>query len=198
MTAAEHAHFRAEALPWLDEIARYAMWLTGNAADADDLTQETFLRAFRGWRTFRAGESCRPWLVTICRNIFLRHRRREQRVVTVEDPELEALAAASLHRSAREQGAQDLFTMVDFGDAVAEALRELPEAFREALVLVDIQDLSYADAAAALDIPLGTLRSRLFRARRQLQEDLMAFAKDAGYSVTASVPGERKGGTRAG
>ncbi len=174
--------FQEEALRWLPEVTRYALSLTRSEADADDLVQETFLRAYRSWDTYRPGTECRGWLFTICRNRFLRMRQRESRQLVCDDPELEALAAAAVHASAQQSGYGDLFARIDLSDALDRALEELPERFREAVILVDIQDQSYDAAAEVLGVPIGTVRSRLFRGRRLLQEALLTYARDAGLA----------------
>lgn len=177
---ARDRQFRTEALRWLPEVTRYALSLTRDEADADDLVQETFLRAYQAWATYTIGTECRGWLFTICRHTFLRTRGREERHVSCEDPALEALAAVAVHASAQQGGYADLFTRFDLGEAIDRAIARLPEAFRGVVLLVDVHDQSYEAAAAALDVPLGTVRSRLFRGRRLLQEALIAYAQDAG------------------
>ncbi|MDX2120135.1 MAG: sigma-70 family RNA polymerase sigma factor [Gemmatimonadota bacterium] len=174
------ADFTLEALPHLDAVAGFARWLAGNGADADDLVQETFLRAHRSWQTFRPGTACRAWLFTICRNLHYSTRTREARMDPVSDADLEALAAAALHSSAKESGLGDVFDRFDLRDAVRREIEKLPPATREVVVLVDIEDWSYEDTARALEIPIGTVRSRLFRGRRVLQERLLTHARDAG------------------
>lgn len=172
--------FEAEALCWLPDVTRFALSLTRDEADADDLVQETFLRAYSSWDSFAPGTECRGWLFVICRNAFRRSRVREARYVDAEDAELEALAAAALHASAVQSGFGGLFATVDLSDAVAKALERLPEPFREAVTLVDLNDQSYEEAARVLDVPVGTVRSRLYRARRLMQESLIDHARDAG------------------
>lgn len=176
------AQFRAEALPCFDDVARFALSLTRDREEADDLTQETFLRALRSWHQYTPGTECRRWLFTICRNHFIRERERGKRISSYDDPEVEALAAASVHASAIQSGLGDVFDRVDLGAAVSQALEALPLAFREAVVSVDIEDLSYEGAAEVLGVPVGTVRSRLFRGRRLLQEALLTYAKDAGLA----------------
>ncbi len=144
--------------------------------------QETFLRAYTAWPSYQVGTECRGWLFTICRNVFLRGHQRDQRQVVCEDAELEALAAAALHASAVQGGLGDLFAQIDLELALERALQELPEAFREAVTLVDVQDESYAVASEVLGVPVGTVRSRLFRGRRLLQQSLLEYAKDAGLA----------------
>lgn len=180
--------FQSEALRWVPEVTRFALSLTRDESDADDLVQETFLRAYKAWDRYTLGTECRGWLFTICRNTFLRDRQREERHVQADDPELEALAAAAVHASAKEGGYGSLFAEVDLSDAIDQALAQLPEAFRDVVLLVDVNDQSYEDAAKTLTLPIGTVRSRLFRARRLLQESLIAYARDAGL-VPAKAPG---------
>lgn len=174
------ARFRDEALRWLPEVTRYAVSLARHEADAEDLVQETFLRAYRAWDQYAAGTECRGWLFTICRHAYLRTHSRDRRQIACDDAELEALAAAALHTSAVQGGYGDLFATVDLTDAVDRALAGLPDEFREAIILVDLEDQSYAAAAGVLGVPVGTVRSRLFRGRRLMQETLLAYARDAG------------------
>jgi RNA polymerase sigma-70 factor (ECF subfamily) len=188
--SARDAQFRAEALPCVEDVARYALALTQDRDEADDLTQETFLRAFRAWHQYTPGTECRRWLFTICRNHFLRKQERGKRVVSFEDPEVEALAAASVHASAVQSGWVEVFDRVDLGDALTKALATLAEPFREAVVSVDHLDLSYEAASALLGVPIGTVRSRLFRGRRLLQEQLLTFARDAGLAMERREQGE--------
>lgn len=180
---AADAAFAAEALPLLPDVARFARSLAGAGDDADDLVQETFLRAYRGWHTFRAGTSCRRWLFTICKHEFLHTRHRERHFVDVGgDPEADTLAAVRLHAQAQRAGTDDLLTRLDVGPAIGRALEALPAPFRAVVLLVDVEGYEYEEAAALLAVPIGTVRSRLFRARRLLQESLFAHARDAGLA----------------
>ncbi|GAC1647417.1 MAG: RNA polymerase sigma factor SigR [Gemmatimonadaceae bacterium] len=174
--------FLAEALPSLPAVTRFALSLTKNETDAEDLVQETFLRAYRSWDQYLQGTECRGWLFTICRNVFLRLRRRESRQLLCDDPELEALAAAAIHASAQLGGYGDLFERIDLSEAIERALTDLADGFREAVILVDVQDQSYETASQVLGVPIGTVRSRLFRGRRLLQEALITYARDAGLA----------------
>ncbi len=174
-------------LGFLEAVMRYARSLTKDASDADDLVQETFLRAFRAWQTFDMTSDPRRWLFAICRHAFLRTRERESRIVSVdEELELDALAAVAQHQAARAEGLNQLFDRVDLKPAVAKALAALSDAHRMIVVMIDIDGLGYAEAAAELGLPVGTVRSRLFRARRLLQKSLIEFAKDAGFNLPAS------------
>lgn len=172
--------FETEALRFIPNVARYARLLTRDEADADDLTQETFLRAYQNWNTFRPGTDCRKWLCTICRNIYLRDRQRSQRFVALENPAHDLTATRQLYDHAFVAGLSRLFDRIDLGPAIADGLRELAPEYRDAILLVDIEGRSYADAAAIAGVRIGTIRSRLFRARRLLQEALLEHARDAG------------------
>lgn len=195
------AAFAAEALPWLPHVARFARTLARDESDADDLVQETFVRAYDAWHTYTPGTGCKSWLFTICRNVYLREIRRGARMVTADDPEAEAMASAGLYHYAVRRGLGTMFDRVDLGPAVQRAIAALPDDYRDVVVLVDVQDCAYEEAAAIVGVPIGTVRSRLFRARRLLQQSLLAFAEDAGLvdpsrrTMDASAGGalERRG-----
>lgn len=177
--------FAEEALPWLDAVYRFSMRLTkGDEDAAEDLVQETFLRAHRFWHTYERGTNAKSWLFTICRNTYLHHKRlvRNQRESPAADLDarVEALAAASAFESSAVDPEEDFFgRLID--DQVVDAIDALPDEFREVLVLSDLGDLKYAEVAEVLDIPVGTVKSRLFRARRILQDRLREFAVASGY-----------------
>jgi RNA polymerase sigma-70 factor (ECF subfamily) len=178
---AKRAAFDAEALVHLDAVYRYALSLTRDRSEAEDLTQETFLRAFRHWNQYTPGTNARAWLFTICRNLFRRRRERQAREEPTDAAELEGLAAAASQASATAPDAGEGFLDApELGDVMRKELDNLPEEFREVVILSDLQDQSYADIAAVLGVPLGTVKSRLFRARRLLQERLVEYARDAG------------------
>lgn len=179
--------FASIALPLMPAVVRVAQALTGDESDTDDLVQETFLRAYRHWHTFQRGSDCRGWLGTICRNAFYETRRRESRSTAVEDHELESLASARSHNVARANGLDDLFARIDLGPALDRAIAALEHHYRHAVLLVDVDGFSYDEVARLLDVPIGTVRSRLYRGRRQLQETLIAYAIDAGLANPASA-----------
>jgi RNA polymerase sigma-70 factor, ECF subfamily len=177
------ARFEAEALPFIDDVYRFALSLTRDASDADDVVQETFLRAYRSWHTFQPGSDARRWLFTITRNVFLRSRERERRQVDVEDADLEALSSFATHTEMIRDGADQILTRIDLAPALRRALDELDEPFKSAVTLVDLEDQSYDAAAQILGVPIGTVRSRLFRGRRLLQDRLLTYARDAGFTT---------------
>jgi RNA polymerase sigma-70 factor, ECF subfamily len=180
---ARDREFAAVALPLMPVIARVAQALTGDASDADDLVQETYLRAYRHWHTFDLDSDCKHWMSAICRNAFLEQRRRDSRSTAVEDQELESLAAARLHNSARASGVDNMFSRLDLGPAIMQAIDALEPRYRDVVLLIDVEDFSYEQVSEVLEIPIGTVRSRLYRARRQLQEALIAYAIDAGFAT---------------
>ena len=135
--------FDEVALPCLPELARFARSLAHDASDADDLVQETYLRAFEAWQSFQLGTDCRRWLFTICRNVFLRTRERSQRVVSVEDPEAEALGAVMTHKQARDAGLDDLYARIDLGPALDRAIDMLSDPFATVVRLIDVDGRTY-------------------------------------------------------
>ena len=187
------ADFARLALPLLPSVARVANALTRDAADADDLVQETYLRAFRHWGTFDQASDCKRWLSAICRNTYFAQHARQRWVTAVgDDHELETFAAVNLHKLAREQGVEDMFARLDLAPAIQKAIEALEPLYRDVVRLVDVQELRYEEAADALGVPVGTVRSRLYRARRQLQEVLVQYAVDAGFAS----PGNDQPSTR--
>ena len=193
--AANDADFARNALAWLPDVTRFARALARNGDDADDLVQETFLRAYRFWHTFTPGSDGRRWLFTICRNVFLRRVQRDEVVTSAgDDTDVETIAAINLHVAARDAGLEDMFARFDLGPAITRAIDALPQVYAVVERMVDVDGMSYQEVADVLDIPVGTVRSRLFRARRLLQQDLIEHARDAGIRHDESVAGEGRPG----
>lgn len=164
----DNARFRNVVMPHIDEAYRLAHWLTGNRTDAEDVVQDAFLRAFRAIREY-AGGSPRSWVLSIVRNTaysWLR-KNRPAAIVTVED--LEAVEAERANPGEPDEATPEaaLIAKVD-AERLRAAIGALPAPFREALVLRDIEGLDYREIAAATDVPIGTVMSRLARARRRL------------------------------
>jgi RNA polymerase sigma-70 factor (ECF subfamily) len=172
--------FEREALAHLTSVYCFARSLTGSDDAAEDLTQDTYLNALKAWRQYAPGTNCRAWLFTICRNLRVRQAARAQREEPADLAELESLAAAAVHASLGEDGDSSFFDAPDLQPALREALAGLPEEYREAVALVDVHDQSYEEAARILGVPVGTVKSRLYRGRRMLQVALVSFARDAG------------------
>jgi RNA polymerase sigma-70 factor (ECF subfamily) len=186
--------FERLTMPYLASVVRFARSLTHDAVRAEDLVQETYLQAMRGWHTFRVDRDPRRWLFAICHNTFLRTARREDRYVQApnDDPELESIATALAHSRAQQSGVAEAAERIDLAPAINRALAALSPAYRVVVMLVDVDGERYEDAAEVLGIPVGTVRSRLFRGRRMLQDMLFEYASDAGFTSAREV-GERVG-----
>jgi len=175
--------FEKETLDALDSVYRFALHLTKDPCDCDDLVQDTFLRAYRSRHQYRLGTNCAAWLFTICHNLWIQKRQRERRITTWEEAELDEIAATRRFQN----GAVDLslrrvLELPEFDEVLRRALAVLPEVYRTLVVIIDVEDQTYESAAAILDVPIGTVRSRLFRGRRLLQRQLVAYAEDAGLT----------------
>jgi RNA polymerase sigma-70 factor (ECF subfamily) len=171
--------FDDEALPHLDALYRVALRLTGDQSQAEDLVQDTMLKAYRAWRQYRPGTNAKGWLLTILRNTFINdYRRRKHEPIAMD---LEQAEPHAIYRSMQESDPEGNFFSQIVDDKVLEAIDALPTEFREVLVLSDIEGMSYAEIAETLKVPVGTVKSRLFRARRQLQAQLYAHAVEMGY-----------------
>lgn len=181
---ARDARFASEALTWLPEVTRFARVLAGSDADGDDLAQETFLRAYRFWSSYMPGTDCRRWLITICRNVYRTRVVREDVVQGVgDDADLETIAAVRAHNVARGEGIDRMFEQMELGSAIRDAIAALSEPYRVVVQLVDVDGMSYEEVALSLEVPIGTVRSRLYRARRLLQDALIQHARDAGFAT---------------
>lgn len=173
--------FERETLPWMRPLYGFALRLTRNPDDASDLVQESYLRALRGFAGFTPGTNARAWLFRILYSVFAndhRHRRRRP-AVAMEDlePQFERLALDSWRARGR--------TSFEDRAALEDAIARLDEDFRAAVLLVDVEGLTYDEAAAALGCPVGTVRSRLSRARRAL----FAMLSGGGAASTSSGAG---------
>lgn len=174
--------FEEEALEHLEDLREQALSLTGgDEARAQDLVQETLLKAYQAWDSYEIGTNCRGWLMTILRNKFIsefrKRKRRPSRLAFDDLPDrsvLEDHDAVDPARSFYE-------SLID--DDVLEALEELPDHFRVAVVLSDLRDWQYKEISDELKIPVGTVKSRLSRARRQLRERLRPYAREQGFAA---------------
>jgi RNA polymerase sigma-70 factor (ECF subfamily) len=169
--ARDRVHFEEDALQLADQVYRVARRLVSTREEAEDLMQETYTRAFRSWRSFQPGTNMRAWLLRILTNLNIDRGRRAQRA-----PDTQPLEEGDyfLYNKLEEDGGSAEGRVDDRlsqDDAVA-ALSAVPHDFRDVIVLVDIGDFSYADAAQILEIPIGTVMSRLHRGRRILKSEL--------------------------
>ncbi|MBK9109435.1 MAG: sigma-70 family RNA polymerase sigma factor [Saprospiraceae bacterium] len=178
----EQERFEREFLPHLEALHTFAFHLSFNEEDADDLVQETFLKAFRFIEKFEEGTNAKAWLFKILKNAYINQYRKESRQpsfvdyeeVNVYQEEEEGLSSS--YYDLREEVFDQMM-----GDEVSTALNALPEEFRTVIWLCDIEDFSYEEIAQITEIPIGTVRSRLFRARNMLKDKLKKYAETMGY-----------------
>jgi RNA polymerase sigma-70 factor (ECF subfamily) len=172
--ARDRVRFEEDALDFADQVYRVARRLVGSREEAEDLVQETYARAFRSWRSFTPGTNMRAWLLRILTNLNLDRGRRIQRTPDLQPLEESDYYLANKVASAAGEEALEQEQVVErlSQDSVVKALSEVSPQFRDVVVLVDIGDFTYADAAQILDIPIGTVMSRLHRGRRALKQKL--------------------------
>lgn len=162
------SRFEQLALPLLDSAYNFAYWLAQNRENAEDLVQETYLKAFRGFASFQPGSNFRAWLFQILKNTFLNSCSEARRRATVPLESEEALPALAVNSDSAESRLVDRSR----SDTIRGAIEQLPIAFREVILLCDVEDASYREIAEILSIPIGTVMSRLARARKAVRESL--------------------------
>ncbi|MGH2722784.1 MAG: sigma-70 family RNA polymerase sigma factor [Actinomycetota bacterium] len=174
--------FERDALPLLREMYAGALRLTRNPADAEDLVQETYLRAYRAFSTFREGTNLRAWLYRILTNAFINlYRKRQREPQTISEDEVpEWYLYEQMTDQGAEASAERLVLEAIPDEDVQAALAELPEQFRLAVLLADVEGFSYREIAEMLEIPLGTVMSRLHRGRRALEKRLWDVMRERG------------------
>ena len=178
-----HEKFQKEMVPYMDMLYSYAFYLSNDRDQANDLLQDTFLKAYRFSDRFESGTNAKAWLYRIMKNTYINEYRRTHRL-----PEI---VEYDEHTSAYQApgggwGDNDLRTMLDtqmFDDDITGALSALPEKFKSIIVLRDIEEMPYEEIADVLEIPIGTVRSRLHRARALLFDRLKEYARQKGYTV---------------
>jgi RNA polymerase sigma-70 factor, ECF subfamily len=179
------SEFEREALVHLDALYGAAYRLTRNPRDAEDLVQDAVLRAYRFWDSFEKDSNCKAWLLRILTNTFINEYQRKKRSREVLDAaaaEQDATDGVLVHAGAQlQRDAEQVLVERSVSDDVQRALDALPDDFRTAVVLCDIEGLSYKEIAEIMECPVGTVMSRLFRGRRLLQSSLREFAVTEGY-----------------
>ena len=180
--------FEEQALPFMDQLYAAAMRMTRNPADAADLVQETFVKSFASWATFTQGTNLKAWLYRILTNTYINTYRKKQRepyqgtIDELEDWQLGSAESLTQGRITRSAEAEAIDHLPD--SDVKEALNSIPEDFRLAVYLADVEGFSYQEIADIMKTPVGTVMSRLHRGRRLLRERLADYAAERGYTTT--------------
>ncbi len=193
---AEREDFADQAMEYAPQLYSSALRMTRNQADAEDLVQDTYLRAYRSFHTFRQGTNLRAWLFRIMTNAYINtYRARQRRPTETDLADVEDLylyrRLPSLQHAATGLSAEDAFLDLFTDDEVKRALEELPENFRLPVLLADVDGFAYKEIAEMLEIPLGTVMSRLHRGRAALRASLAGYAQRSGM-VRADVGGDEE------
>lgn len=173
-----------DALALMPSLYGVALRMTRNPADAEDLVQEAYLRAFRSWHQFQPGTNLKAWLFRILTNLFIsnyRQRQREPLTVSADgDESFDLYATLAGVESGAERSAESMVLDNLVDDEIKQALADLPEEYRMAVLLVDVEGFSYKEIAEILGVPIGTVMSRIHRGRKALQKSLMRLARERG------------------
>ncbi len=159
--------FETEAMPFIEDVYRVALWLSRDVSEAEDLTQETFVQAFKSFHRYEKGTNCKAWLMTILHHTNSKRLRKLSRLRIVEDVD-EQIASTVQFESPIPQSITD--------EEILGALRTLPEQFRHVVIMADVEDFAYREVAEILGVPIGTVMSRLHRGRKLLRAQLASHA----------------------
>lgn len=177
----KHKEFEREAVPHMDILYNYALRMTGSPDDANDLVQETYLKAYRFWDKYEKGTNIRAWLFRIMKNSYInRYRKEVKEPETVDYEEIQNFYNIIRDDSTDPNDLEEKIFGGLLEDDVAKALESLPEDFRTVVILCDIEGLSYEEISDFVECPIGTVRSRLHRGRNMLREKLFQYAKKRG------------------
>ncbi|MBZ0182752.1 MAG: sigma-70 family RNA polymerase sigma factor [Melioribacteraceae bacterium] len=180
--AKKYAEFEQEAMPHMDALYNFALRMTGDPEDADDLVQETYLKAFKFFDKFEKGTNCKAWMFRILKNSFINdYRKTSKEPDKVDYDDIQNFYETIKSSDVKTQHVQeDVFSQL-LDDDISKAITNLPEDFRTVIILSDIEGFTYEEIADFVDCPVGTVRSRLHRARKMLYASLYDYAKDKGY-----------------
>jgi RNA polymerase sigma-70 factor, ECF subfamily len=182
---ADRSTFAERAMEYAPQLYSTALRMTRNAADAEDLVQETMMRGYRSFETFEEGTNLRAWLYRILTNAFInRYRSKQRRPIETDLADVEDLylykRVASLENAAATLSAEDQFLDLLTDDEVKSAVEDLPDTFKLPVILADVEGFAYKEIAEMLDIPVGTVMSRLHRGRKAMQKQLYEYAQARG------------------
>ncbi|MFC2134475.1 sigma-70 family RNA polymerase sigma factor [Bacteroidota bacterium] len=188
-----YADFEAEAVPHIDALYNFALRMTGDPDGADDLVQETMLKAFRFFDKFEKGTNCKAWLFRILKNTYINEYRKiskEPNKVDYDDIQnfYENIKSTDIKSQHYEEDA--FSTLLD--DDISSAITQLPEDFRTVIILSDIEGFTYEEISDFIDCPIGTVRSRLHRARKMLYAKLYDYANDKGFIIKEKTKSKKK------
>ena len=188
-------NFEAVAMPFVDSLYNTAYRMARNPQDAEDLVQETYLKAYKYYDKFQEGTNFKAWLFKILKNTFInRYRKKQQQPAQSAFSDIEDAFEAQVSEEGREKipnPEEKLLENLLDGD-VQRALDELPPDYRMVVLLADLESFSYKEIAEILDIPVGTVMSRLYRGRRQLEEAMLAYAREHGYLRDGEDPAKMR------
>ncbi|MFG2088921.1 MULTISPECIES: sigma-70 family RNA polymerase sigma factor [unclassified Spirillospora] len=191
-TDRERRRFERDAVPYLDQLYAAALRMTRNPADAEDLVQDTYARAYSSFRQFKEGTNLRAWLYRILTNNFINEYRKKQRRPVQsagEDIEDWQLAEAASHTPAGLKSAETTALERLPDSEVKQALADLPEEFRLPVYFADVEGFAYKEIAEIIGVPMGTVMSRLHRGRHRLRAQLEDYAREHGFATTATTAG---------
>lgn len=180
----DQEQFEQAAMPFLDALYNTALRMTRNAQDAEDLVQETYLKAFRHYEKFQPGTNLKAWLFKIMKNTFINDYRKRQLAPPESDfaeieESFESQLSEEVTRQIKNPEQEALENVLD--EDVQRALDELPADYRMVVLLADVEGFAYREIAEILDIPVGTVMSRLYRGRKKLEADMLRYAREHGY-----------------
>lgn len=183
-------------MPYLDSLYNTAYRMARNAEDAEDLVQETYLKAYRSFEQFTPGTNLKAWLFKILKNTFINEYRKRQAKPPASDfSEIEGAFESQLRPDSTLQikNPEEEILETSFDEGVQAALDHLPPDYRMAVLLADLEGFSYREIAEILEIPVGTVMSRLYRGRKLLEEALLVYARERGYLRGDAEPSKRRG-----
>ncbi len=184
MEKEKQKEFERETIPYMDLLYNYALRMTNDEDEAKDLLQETYLKAFRFWNQFQNGTNSKAWLFQIMKNSYInRYRKEKKNGEKISYDNIEEFYETIKEKNIDESNVFNNFFSNILDDEVIEAIEKLPDEYKTSIILCDIEELSYEEISEFLQVPVGTVRSRIHRGRKILQNELLNYAKKKGYFI---------------